>query len=249
MPSFFTFPREIRNEIYHHLFIYDPYLSCDFYEGLHLVTRYSTHCCALQPVYDTYGVISKSEPTWLLTSKTFMREALEQYSLHASWIHNDPSSYGHACLYKLPLDKSRIRRLEINLGLWPQWSLPQTSYSEDLRPDLRQNLRVIAEASRAAGISFESVRFQGYTEGEMEDLSAASKAQGQVARIFEGLRAMFDGVEVDEWFLEVATPKFWKTEVVFALVGEEVVMVVDERWASDDTEIEREHTDRCTVFV
>ncbi|KAL1610637.1 hypothetical protein SLS60_002307 [Paraconiothyrium brasiliense] len=250
MPSFFTLPREIRNEIYHHLFINNPYLSCNFYSGLHLITRYSTYCCPLQPICDTYNLIPRPEPIWLLTSKTLMREALAQYSLHASSIYDESSSQGDgsACLYKLPLDRSKIRRLEITVSLLSGWHVPRTSSSQDPR----QEVRVIAEASREAGISFESVRLQGFiSEYEMERLDAAYKAPGQVARIFEDMRMIFEGVEVREWFLEVSTLETWKTEVVFARVGEEVAIVEDGRGTSAlrGVGFERKHTERCTVFI
>jgi hypothetical protein len=245
MPSFFTTPREIRNEIYHHLFTSDPYLICDFYDGFSLTTHYSTRCCAIQSTYDHI-----STPTWLLTSKTLMREALEQYSVRASWVYDSSPNRGKPRSHSLPLDRTKIRKLEMSVEFVPQWSVLQTSFSEDPR----HGVWIFVETCKEAGLAFERVRLQGYApEREVQLLGLGSESPYDVARIFRDMREMFEGVEVGEWTLEVATTsRMWETELVFALVKGEVAIVGDERGKSvrmRETGIEREHTGWCEMFV
>jgi hypothetical protein len=240
MPSLFTIPREIRNEIYHHLFTSDPYLMCKFPDGSDHPTHYSTRCCAV-----AYTCDHISTPTWLLTNKTVMREALEKYAVHASWVYDSSPNNGKPRSHRLPLDRAKIRKLELSVDFVPRWTRPTTLNSEDM--GLR--LLFFVETIKEAELVFERVRFQGYApEENLRMLSLGSKSPYDVARIVQDMREMFEGVEVGEWTLEVAsTSRMWKIELVFALVGTEVAIVGDERWR--ETTIKREHTGWCEEFA
>ncbi|ORX96168.1 hypothetical protein BCR34DRAFT_578844 [Clohesyomyces aquaticus] len=81
---FFSLPRELRNLIYTHLFTSTPYLPGSFF-SLPFSLYYGNRCCA-EPYYWRYRV----QPRWLVTSKTFMTEALEEYKREAEWIYWGP---------------------------------------------------------------------------------------------------------------------------------------------------------------
>ncbi|KAF2475913.1 uncharacterized protein BDR25DRAFT_300813 [Lindgomyces ingoldianus] len=80
----FPLPRELRNLIYTHLFTSAPYLPGSFF-GLPFNLHYGYRCCP-EPTYWRHKVKQR----WLLTSKSLMAEALEEYKRGAEWVYWGP---------------------------------------------------------------------------------------------------------------------------------------------------------------
>lgn len=224
MPSFFSLPRELRDKIYHHIFLLDPYLIGAFYKDQYYVpTHYTIRGGAVA------GSAHISTPTWLLASKTLMREALAQYTLHASWVH-DVSLYMELDSYRshrLPLHAAAIKRLDLDAGFLPQWTVPSTCDSGDARSAVSWFVDMIKDVGRA----FERVCVHAYVEKfDYVALGLGDNSPVNIGHAFGQMRRMFEGVEVGEWVLEVQSPaRIWKMDLVFGFALGQLVVLADER--------------------
>ena len=220
--SLFSLPLEVRNQIYHHIFTAEPYLAAEFNREEYMYTHYSTRCCGINEPNELL-----SKPIWLLTCRTLMHEALAQYSLHASWVMAYYFEFKGWRSHKLPLDKSKIRTLEVHVGFLLEWTVSCRAPSEDPR----HPVEVLTWEIEEAGVTFDRIRFQGYHR-EVEKMDTEEYPASQTAQVFKEMRDMFQGLGVQEWFLEVSPmEEEYKTELVYQFIGGEVVLVEDGRAA------------------
>ena len=180
-----------------------------------------------------------------------MQEALAQYSLHTSWVLGSYPADGWRS-YNLPLDRSKIQRLEVNAGYLLLW----TSQSIAPSDDPKQQVWFLAQDVKEMCSALEVVRFQGYAH-EDQCFCIRPNTTSWIAGIFRDMRDMFEGVEVGTWRLEVVQMhQMWRTEIVYELMGDELVTVGDERLRCihDGHELEEPwidipHTKWCKRYV
>lgn len=228
--SLFSLPRELRNEIYHHIFTADPYLRTTISDGCNVYTHYGRRCCKREPPDS-----SIASPTWLLTCRVLMSEALEHYSRHASWIYESGWYTPHRRSEKLPLDQTKFRTMEVDVQFMLDWTISCLTPSEDPR----SLVWPLVEHLKEAEVSPEIVRFHGYTRS-IEESGTAENPLDWYVQAFKEMRDHFEELEVRKWFLEVASmDKTWKIELVFEFSDGEMVLVQEESGE------EREHTQSC----
>lgn len=239
--SLFNLPRELRNGIYHHIFTADPYLRVTIpggIDGCDVYTHYGRRCCKI-----AFPDSFVTSPTWLLTCKTLMNEALEQYSLHASWVYDidhdfrarSPPDWRSG---KLPLDQTKFRCMDVDVQHVLDWTNPGMTPSEDPRSFVWILTQYLQEGKTYP----ETVRFQGYTH-QVELLGTEENPLDRYVQAFKEMRDHFEGLRVQNWFLEIASMhNMWKTELVFELIDDEMVLV------SKDVDGKRVHTEQCKYY-
>jgi hypothetical protein len=77
-------PREIHDQIYHGLWIITPNLHCRFH-GLNLHLFYETERYSRYEHVEVYQN-EIANPAWLLTTKSMIHGALEQFGTKAEWL-------------------------------------------------------------------------------------------------------------------------------------------------------------------
>ncbi|KAH7069622.1 hypothetical protein BKA63DRAFT_493856 [Paraphoma chrysanthemicola] len=183
---FFSLPREIRDNIYHHVFqsircIHAVLPPCaaksnqpkhrvpDIQLRHQLVDRTSRAHSHLHNVAD-YG------NDWLLTCKAIMFEAMEQFSRNAEWFWDGyPRLRCRGCKQcpidevrftpkphwttRLPVNTSRITRMELYVQNLANFETPYRYEGTDVNSDLA----FLANIMRNANISLDTLRFVGHS--------------------------------------------------------------------------------------
>jgi len=120
--GFFSLPRELRDEIYAHLFTLSPCLDASFH-GVTLNLHYSPRCCAKQTIF-------KPDQSWLLASKTVMTEALQEYARKADWVWHGPYAILKRCSLPIPMDMLEIRRMSLYVGNLAYWETGYVNHGQ-----------------------------------------------------------------------------------------------------------------------
>jgi hypothetical protein len=123
-----TLPRELRNQIYHHLWSSVPARA--------LSTGHTAwYFCVPMPLSLLSNPIPVGLPSWLPTSRAMLQEGLEQFHIHGA-IQTD-LTYDHDLTFPPLLSPSNARNVQVTLRLAPVTASVAAVYREIERVDAR----------------------------------------------------------------------------------------------------------------
>lgn len=241
----FKIPREMRNDIYHNLFLICGGITHAFpcpsiksddsgstsypADPLHrFEICYSLSTWTARTNDLGYG----PQPKWLLACKATLHEGMAQFVHNAEWLWRGYyiNAYTDAVpsIWDTLLDTRRITRMELHVANLGNYHTPNFSQSGSFGSDSRTRLARIADSMRSAQMSMGKIRLVGYS------YSLNGKPEGphcshQVGNMMRNMMSIFKGVQVDKWELGIwGKPHdcYW---VLFELVEGELCISVDDR--------------------
>lgn len=203
--NFFILPRELRDDIYHHLL--SP-LSCMYYAylppsnppivPLYFQLRYtSASTTSRKPHHEK----ATNKLTWLLSCKVVYHEGLAQYLRHAEWVwrrHYRHDAHAHIRPWNTHLATLNVTRIELQVCSLAHYGTPHRNEGTDTRDYLTR----IAACMRATGVRIERLRFVGHSY-YLKIWPREPRPEDQVGIIMANLRDMFTGVEISKFELDV----------------------------------------------
>jgi hypothetical protein len=208
---FFLLARELRDEIYHHVWMSSPHLHSTFH-GVEFQLYYN--CTPSTLPYRTGNNCSKrpkSDLRWLFTNKTIMREALEQFDRGGvEWLMSSRNPRRTIPCHIIPLPTEMTKRVKL-LVYVPRLEVFERPSCRGIEFYQLQRMHIanIAAQVQAARISVERLRFVAC--GSPSRIFRESRLEERIQGIGRLLRELFEKVKVQRWQLGVEgnKPKTW----------------------------------------
>jgi hypothetical protein len=190
--DFFNLPRELRDLIYHHLFLSTPHIiQCFGIERMYLSLVYRPFFTPTDLTIPFYHP-TRSSPTWLLTNKTLLYEARAQFMRHAEWYFDSGEVQIRNWSSMLRMNLRRVKRMQLYVSSLSHWETPAIYQGMNARNPLGR----LADAMREEGLRFNIVRLVGHSHALHEK---DWECRGQANNMVKNLMAVFHGIEVGKW--------------------------------------------------
>ncbi|KAF2825099.1 hypothetical protein CC86DRAFT_370890 [Ophiobolus disseminans] len=215
---FFALPLELRETIYHHVFLTHRFIQHPFppqppsstpiptypipntMRDMHLRYRLPD---TTSPAYSTFSDYA-TDQSWLLTSKTVMLEALAQFVRNAEWsatalhilVHEDTTRVKYRpkrhWTTRLPIDATLISCMDLYVENLAYWESPAVLWGTDSRADVA----ILARALRESKIELSRLRCVGHSYDFHGGSGMGEVCRGQTGNMFRNLRLAFADVHI-----------------------------------------------------
>ncbi|KAK7187293.1 hypothetical protein DPSP01_011298 [Paraphaeosphaeria sporulosa] len=188
---FFRIPLEIREQIYHHVFLYSRCMHAAFPTQPRSSTASQPHLnditlryrlpdpnCREQRYASGYEHL---QIDWIMSCKAIFSEALEQFTRNAEWVvcgiegvicrsckhcsseGRRTSAIKRHWTTRIPVNSARIRKMEVNVDNLTNFETPKRyeHWDEYDGIDTTEQLKALSEVMRAAHMQLDTLRFVG----------------------------------------------------------------------------------------
>jgi hypothetical protein len=228
----FILPRELRDRIYHHIFlttryIYQPFPSpsskpnfCEYgstHDILHLRYRLPTAIANSNPDNRPCEPYPMPKPDWLLTCKSLFSEGIAQFVRNAEWYSSSGLTVARRDVnwtFNLSLDTSKINRVEFYVQNLAHYEEPGWWQGTDTRATMTR----YADAMRKVDRTWSVLRFVGHS---YRFRSSNLYCDDQAANMMRNVVRIFKGLKVQKWEFGIKSPGCNPYWVLFGWVVDE----------------------------